>query len=366
VVQANTPLLLVSNEPPAKRLTERLRIAREILARYDKDQNQKLSRAEVGWPRTVFDRLDTNKDGELDFLELLRWEIVPPDVEAVVHLGQATGKAAGAGNVTDGNDLISLTGQTEKPAGNLRRVAPNALALTLDGSRINLVRSPSVNTTYPNYRPFFQQQFKALEQKKGFVTKEQLKTPQFAYLRSVLEVADRDGDGKLTEKELNAWLDLVSGAAGCLTMVILTEHGRGLFDILDANQDGRLSVRELRNARARLAEYDREGRGGVRRQDLTLQYQVAVNHGGPNSTALYQLGGALTRLNGNAGPAAPARGPLWFRKMDKNGDGDVSEREFLGPREAFRRIDTDGDGLISVEEAERADAWLRARLKQDP
>src|SRR5205823_4338992 len=58
---------------------------------------------------------------------------------------------------------------------------------------------------------------------------------------------------------------------------------------------------------------------------------------------------------------APARGPLWFRKMDLNGDGDVSPREFLGTQEEFRRIDTDGDGLISVEEAERYDALTREK-----
>jgi hypothetical protein len=61
----------------------------------------------------------------------------------------------------------------------------------------------------------------------------------------------------------------------------------------------------------------------------------------------------------------PARGPLWFRKMDRNGDGDVSPREFLGSRDDFRRIDTDGDGLISAEEAERYDAAVRALRQKD-
>jgi hypothetical protein len=50
--------------------------------------------------------------------------------------------------------------------------------------------------------------------------------------------------------------------------------------------------------------------------------------------------------------------------MDVNGDGDVSEREWLGSMEDFRKIDTDGDGLISVEEAEKADEWYRQKLGQ--
>ena len=46
--------------------------------------------------------------------------------------------------------------------------------------------------------------------------------------------------------------------------------------------------------------------------------------------------------------------PLWFQKMDRTRDGDVSRREFLGTDEEFRRIDTDGDGLIDAKEAEAA------------
>jgi len=62
----------------------------------------------------------------------------------------------------------------------------------------------------------------------------------------------------------------------------------------------------------------------------------------------------------------PTRGPLWFRKMDRNRDGDVSHREFLGTDEAFRRIDSDGDGLISAAEAERADKMFRKEKGTKP
>ncbi len=40
--------------------------------------------------------------------------------------------------------------------------------------------------------------------------------------------------------------------------------------------------------------------------------------------------------------------------MDRNRDGDLSPREFIGPRAMFRRLDADGDGLIDASEAKGA------------
>jgi hypothetical protein len=39
--------------------------------------------------------------------------------------------------------------------------------------------------------------------------------------------------------------------------------------------------------------------------------------------------------------------------MDRNRDGDLAPREFLGTRADFERIDTDHDGLIDSSEANR-------------
>ena len=43
-------------------------------------------------------------------------------------------------------------------------------------------------------------------------------------------------------------------------------------------------------------------------------------------------------------------------KPDRNRDGDVSRREFLGPREEFYRLDQDKNGLIDAGEAEAVKA----------
>jgi hypothetical protein len=54
-----------------------------------------------------------------------------------------------------------------------------------------------------------------------------------------------------------------------------------------------------------------------------------------------------------AQPRAPV-GPIWFQRMDRNLDGDLTWKEFLGPRHVFEELDADHDGLIDPKEAEKA------------
>src|SRR5262249_5421052 len=99
--------------------------------------------------------------------------------------------------------------------------------------------------------------------------------------------------------------------------------------------------------------------------EITRQFQISFNAGASafgGRVIVFNPDGS--RAGMGTGLRAPTKGPLWFRKMDKNGDGDVSFTEFLGTREEFNRIDTDGDGLIDADEAERYDALLRGRKTQ--
>ena len=47
-------------------------------------------------------------------------------------------------------------------------------------------------------------------------------------------------------------------------------------------------------------------------------------------------------------------GPIWVQRMDRNMDGDLTWKEFLGPRPVFEELDADHDGLIDPVEAEKA------------
>jgi Ca2+-binding EF-hand superfamily protein len=193
----------------------------------------------------------------------------------------------------------------------------------------------------------------------GYVDKKEAERNVFSGL---FEFIDRDGDGKIFEKEITAYIDQMEALqkkanAGRVTLSV-ADQGRGLLDLLDTNHDTRLGLRELRNAPHVLAELNKTAEGSLARKDIPRNYTVttmrgAVGMGYPASVAA-RRGGTMPAESAPEGP-----GPLWFRKMDRNRDGDVSLQEFLGTPEQFQQLDTDHDGLISLAEAEAADKRLR-------
>jgi Ca2+-binding EF-hand superfamily protein len=343
------------------------RLVQLLLDRYDKDKNGKLSRKEIGLGGETFELLDADEDGELDTTELGRFGKVPAAVEVIVRLG------------TTGNQEppIELVGKEKLSAEMVKAVgqpANGALTVTLGNARIDL----RGNVATPNPRPgvvaqpspvrrFVIQQFQQADAgKKGYLTKQETEAQQILNTMVPFAIADRDGDGKLTEQEINAFLELDDRAAVSLSTLTVSENSQVLFNMLNANGNGRLGQRELRNAWNRVASLDADSTGVIERSMIPRQYALQLSQGAVNNGQRIAPP-VVARPTGDRGPQQPgaAGGPMWFRKMDRNGDGDVSRREWLGSKEDFEKIDSDGDGLISLEEAQKADEWYRKNVQKD-
>ena len=122
--------------------------------------------------------------------------------------------------------------------------------------------------------------------------------------------------------------------------------GYPLLPDLDLNDDGRLTVRELRSVPARLSRFDRNHDGSLSTDEIRAPIRVCFGLGPIVHRELAGIRSVHRR------PESPApSGPEWFVRMDRNKDNDLTRGEFPGTDEQFAAIDADGDELISADEA---------------
>ena len=162
-------------------MIQRLRIAKEILAHYDKDNDGKLTREEIGLPADLFEGLDRNQDGKLDPIELLRWLVALPDAEAAVPL-----EAQPPARPAWGRAMHYPRG----PARACGARPTTSCPLTLDDAQVNLVRPPAVagRNAAANPRGYFAQFFTTLDKRAARLRHPQAgRTPMGAGLRLALE-----------------------------------------------------------------------------------------------------------------------------------------------------------------------------------
>jgi Ca2+-binding EF-hand superfamily protein len=339
-------------------------LVKRLKDRYGKDADAKgLSRKDLGLDEAAFRALDTDGNGVLDDKELGGLVKRTPDLELRLRLGRKAANHASLEVLTDaGRSPLARHLTMEDGLGFLD------LGLTRVEFRPDDVEraDPIVGIVRQQAQTQFQQ---ADKDHNGILDADEIQNSRF--FRPLAKALDRKGDGKITEEVVNAYLDHLQelqkqARAGCVNLEV-SDQSRGLFDMLDTDRDGRLSVREMRQAPKLLAKLDHANKGYLTSDDIPRSYRVEI-HRGPSTQGgppgLFDLYGAPTT---RAEVQRAQKGPLWFRKMDRNRDGDVSRKEFLFGEELFRLIDTDGDGLISAAEAEKAAELLKGRgIEEEP
>jgi Ca2+-binding EF-hand superfamily protein len=119
-----------------------------------------------------------------------------------------------------------------------------------------------------------------------------------------------------------------------------------LFSLLDQDHDGRLTAREVATAAARLRAFDRNGDGQLDLDEIPDAYLLVFARGPvQNDGTTFQVFPLPERYG-----SAP---PDWFQAMDRNQDGELSRREFLGTEELFQKLDVNGDGFLELRELSR-------------
>jgi Ca2+-binding EF-hand superfamily protein len=173
---------------------------------------------------------------------------------------------------------------------------------------------------------------------------------RFRFERGLFDDMDRDGDGKIFGDEMRKYVSARAEPAAASCQVNIYNTGNGYFQLLDSSGDGRISVRELRGLEQTLYAAGLRHGGSLTPTQTGRHYHVEFVRAG------YQLFGPTDGMVVQRPEfiQRPPVGPAWFQAMDRNGDGDVTWSEFLGPRRVFDELDADRDALIDHQEAERA------------
>ena len=168
------------------------------------------------------------------------------------------------------------------------------------------------------------------------------------------ETVDLDGNEQVTRDEIKFFFSMDGLAEQGRLVLSLVESTQNLFDILDANNDRRLNPREFITGKERLLAFDVNKDGALLADEFSTEFDVTISQ--PNILEAPTANMAMQQQSRQGRVNRSTSGPVWFRRMDDNLDGELSWREFLGSRTKFDEIDENRDNFIELSEAEAAEA----------
>ena len=320
--EIQAPIIPVNRDDEVRVAVER------VLRSHGRDANGKsVAITRIQTPDRKPEVYDTDGDGRLNASELTTWvQARRPVMTVVATLGKGRPSSV---QIQQGTDTQKGT-----------MVSTTAGGAGVDVTAINNKFEQSDSTKL--YRIRF---LTSDRDKNGYLDETEYASVQ---LPAAFRDVDANGDGMLYREEMTPFLEFDAIAIQARIEMMVGDEGKTLFELLDRNVDRRLTMREIREGFDRLSAVDRNQDQRVAQSELESRYRLTFSFGRnqtftPNANPMNL---PLTpRLQ------SQANGPAWYRRMDRNLDGDITWREFLGSREQFQQLDTNSDEMIDVTEA---------------
>lgn len=310
-----------------------------MLARYDRNGDQKLDlngdQAELVLPQDLKNSLDRDQNGVLDADEAREYGARKPDAELKFQLGRTRTER------TTVRDRGKTEPRREGVVQVRRRTSGN---FTLDAGEVHLEFRRNNRKAGENAQGGYRLRNFDADQNGYLDAKESEAEPQ---IKAGFATMDENQDGMVVSEEFEKYFRNQRDATAARIVLVFTDLGQDLFSLLDADKDGRLTQRELIAAPKSITSVDRDANQKLSSSEIPQQLHLELARGTGDGQSGMLAAGQRTRAEGSMSEA----GPDWFNRMDRNGDGDLSRREFLGSLEKFNELDSDHDELLSVAEA---------------
>lgn len=342
-----------------------VRISDALWKRLDLDHDDRLSLDELNRAPLLLNRWDTNEDERLAPNEIVDLPATDEQARPLARWRTAEEKseASSAGFAVriqlDQLDRIRKTEFADDIAARpeMEKLDESRLRVSSIGTSIIIeVRESSVQRIAAAQQYLMGEINTARAGQSELISKDLNSDPGLEWLLPLQTAADRNGDKRLDEQELQSIVTLLAEGAAAEVSLQVSVRGRSLFDALDANADQNLDYRELVAAGRRMA--NRSGAQASQEPrtftpaDLPLSLVVSVGRG--------PVSGRFGRLRIAKRPAPVLRStssrpdlPRWFRALDRNHDDLVTPSEFHGTEVQFRQLDRNSDGAISADEVEK-------------
>jgi Ca2+-binding EF-hand superfamily protein len=306
-----------------------------ILTKYGNKQKKIPAAAFRLYPK-MFKTLDLNKNGFLDSGESIGFHLIKPQARIQVFLGSKK-KGTAALKIQFAKKPLQIA----MSSGN----STNQLALNLPDwkVRFDVPAMTLRRVDYTRTAQFYVTRYD--KNKNGYIEEKEMGTN--VSLVAQFKNWDANSDGKVFLDEIKKTYEKTVLAQQSQITAMTSSQGPSLFAALDTSGDKRLSLREMRSAGARLLSLDKNKDGKIGSAEMPGEAVVTFSRGGAYRYNPRSLRGGVL----NNGISSARRGPKWFVHMDKNGDGDITLREFLGTKKKFQELDKNKDGFIEFKEA---------------